>query len=132
MTQIKKLKIKLDDKDKITELLQEIYNEACKNIEEAQREINKISMSTNLNEELLDGKAKYAKSINDFITTKDKAIGRKLDIAKLLTEIVKYNGNIQQAYNETSVPDDWGIITNNIDKINTQPTENKKIEYKMK
>lgn len=132
MAQIKKLKIKLDDKDKITELLQEIYNEACKNIEEAQREINKISMSTNLNEELLDGKAKYAKSINDFITTKDKAIGRKLDIAKLLTEIVKYNGNIQQAYNETSVPDDWGIITNNIDKINTQPTENKKIEYKMK
>lgn len=132
MTQIKKLKIKLDDKNKITELLQEIYNEACKNIEEAQREINKISMSTNLNEELLDGKAKYAKAINDFITTKDKAIGRKLDIAKLLSEIVKFNGNVQQAYNEASVPDDWGIITNNIDKINTQPTENKKIEYKMK
>ena len=132
MTQIKKLKIKLDDKNKITELLQEIYNEACKNIEEAQREINKISMSTNLNEELLDGKAKYAKAINDFITTKDKAIGRKLDIAKLLSEIVKFNGNVQQAYNEASVPDDWGIITNNIDKINTQPSENKKIEYKMK
>ena len=72
MATIKRYKVKLDNKENIEELLQEIYNEACKNIEEAQVEINKISESTDLTEEILDGKAKYAKAINDFITTKDK------------------------------------------------------------
>ena len=98
MRNLKQYKIELDSKDKLKELLQEIYTEACKNIEEAQRLINKIEASTNLNEEILDGKAKYAKALNDFISTKDRAIGRKFEIAKLLTEVIKFNGNVKQSY----------------------------------
>lgn len=110
MRQLKQYKLKVDSKEKIEELLQEIYNEACKNIEEAQNEINKISHSTDLNTEIIDGKAKYAKAINDFITTKDKAIARKFEIAKLLTEIIKFNGNVQQAFTEGDVPGNWDDI----------------------
>lgn len=124
---LKNYKLKLDSKDKITELLQEIYNEACKNIEEAQNEINKIAYSTELNDEGMDGKAKYAKAINDFITTKDKAISRKFEIAKLMTEVLKFNGNVQQAFTEGEVPASWG------DVFEAAANEtNKPIEYTLK
>lgn len=124
----KKYKLKLDSKEKITELLQEIYDEACKNIEEAQREINKITTSTDLTEEVVDGKAKYAKAINDFIATKDKAISRKFEIAKLMTEVLKFNGNVQQAFTEGDVPSNWCDVIN--DKL-VVSDKNKSIEYKL-
>lgn len=125
---VKKYKLKLDSKEKITELLQEIYDEACKNIEEAQREINKITTSTDLTEEVVDGKAKYAKAINDFIATKDKAISRKFEIAKLMTEVLKFNGNVQQAFTEGDVPSNWCDVIN--DKL-VVSDKNKSIEYKL-
>lgn len=123
MRNLKQYKIELDSKDKLKELLQEIYTEACKNIEEAQRLINKIEASTNLNEEILDGKAKYAKALNDFISTKDRAIGRKFEIAKLLTEVIKFNGNVKQAFTEGEVPQDWGDAINSLPETeeNNQP-----------
>lgn len=126
----KNYKLQLDSKDKIAELLQEIYNEACKNIEEAQREINRISMATDLNNEIIDGKAKYAKAINDFIATKDRAISKKFEIAKLMTEIVKFNGNVQQAFNEGDVPESWADVFDSA-AVNSDTT-NKPINYKLK
>ena len=127
---IKQYRVKLNSNEKVEELLQEIYLEACKNIEEAQREINKISMSTDLNQEIIDGKAKYAKAINDFIATKDKAIARKMEIAKLMTEVVKYNGNLNKAVTEGDIPSDWSDVLSSMP--DTPPTDNKPIEYIMK
>lgn len=131
MAQLKRYKLKVDSKEKIEELLQEIYAEACKNIEEAQNEINKITMSTDLNSEIIDGKAKYAKAINDFIATKDKAIARKFEIAKLMTEIIKFNGNIQQAFTEGDVPGNWDDIIVN-PPTTDQNNNNGPIEYTLK
>lgn len=131
MAQLKRYKLKVDSKEKIEELLQEIYIEACKNIEEAQNEINRISNSTDLNSEIIDGKAKYAKAINDFIATKDKAIARKFEIAKLLTEIVKFNGNIQQAFTEGDIPSNWNDVV--LNSPSTDPNNNNgPIEYTLK
>jgi len=107
----KRYKLKLNSAEKIEELLQELYDEADKNIIEIQNEINKLTNSVNLSEEIMDAKSKYAKSINDYITNKDKAIGRKLDIAKLMSEIMKYNGNVKLAVTEGNIPD-WDNITN--------------------
>ena len=128
--QLKQYRLKLDSKEKIEELLQEIYAEACKNIEEAQNEINKITHSTDLNSEIIDGKAKYAKAINDFIATKDKAINRKFEIAKLMTEVIKFNGNIQKAFTEGNVPGDWGDFVD--DNPNAPNDNNRTIEYTLK
>lgn len=106
----KRYKLKLNSVEKIEELLQELYEEADKNIVEIQTEMNKLSNSVELNDEIVDAKAKYAKAMNDFITNKDKAIGRKLDIAKLMSEILKYNGNVKMAFTEGEIPD-WQEIT---------------------
>lgn len=127
----KKYKLKLNSTEKIEELLQELYEEADKNIVEIQNEINKLSNSVNLTEEAIDGKTKYAKAVNDFITNKDKAIGRKLDIAKLMSEILKYNGNVKLAVTEGEIPD-WQEITNAlIDTKEDEETEDV-IKYQMK
>ena len=50
--------------------------------------------STDLKDELMDGKQKYASAIHNFIQDRDKAIGRRVDIAKLLADLIKTKGNV--------------------------------------
>lgn len=96
-TTLKRYKIKLNSLPKIEELLQELYNEVCRNINEIQDQVNRLGNSVQLNDEPMDAKTKYAKAMNDFITNKDKAIGRKLEIAKFMGEIYKFNGDASKA-----------------------------------
>lgn len=125
----KKYTLKINSAEKIEELLQELYDEADKNIVEIQNEINKLTNSVELSNEIMDAKAKYAKSVNDYISNKDKAIGRKLDIAKLMSEILKYNGNIKKTITEGDIPD-WDEITNALGE--TQPEEEDTVKYQLK
>ena len=128
----KKYKLKLNSVEKIEELLQELYEEADKNIVEIQNEMNKLSNSVQLSEEIVDAKAKYAKAMNDYISNKDKAIGRKLDIAKLMSEILKYNGNVKLAVTEGDIPD-WQEITNAlVDSSSNDDVQDQTIKYQMK
>lgn len=107
----KRYQVKLNSPQKIEELLQQLYDESDRIIVEIQTEMNKLANSIDLSQEIVDGKAKYAKAMNDYLSNKDKAIGRKLDIAKLMSEILKYNGNVKLALNEGEVPD-WDEFTN--------------------
>ena len=86
-----KYKLKLNNVENLRELLQELYDESTMNITEIQNEINKLSQSTQLNQDIMDSKAKYAKAMNDFSSNKNKALGLKLDIAKMMVEIIKFN-----------------------------------------
>lgn len=128
---LKGYKIELDSKEKVEELLQEIYTEACNNIEEVQREINRLANSTSLNEESIDGRAKYSKAINDFINTKDKAISRKLEVAKLLTDVIKSNGTSQEG-NSNDVPYDWTKIMDDVNDTIQSDKPSDVIEYKIR
>lgn len=92
-----KIKIEINDVQNIRDLLQEAYRLADEQIVQSQNEINKLSNATNLTQEAMDAKAKYSKAINDYLGIKDKAISKKLDIAKLLSEIYKYNGDVKGA-----------------------------------
>ena len=92
-----KLKIELNDIQNIRDLLQETYKLADEQLIQAQNEINKMANATALQEESIDGKAKYGKIINDYLGLKDKAIAKKLDIAKLLTDIYHHNGDVKGA-----------------------------------
>ena len=92
-----KLKIELNDIQNIRDLLQETYRLADEQIVQAQNEINKLSVSTQLENEAMDAKSKYAKAINDYLGMKDKAISKKLDIAKILTDIYHHNGDVKSA-----------------------------------
>lgn len=101
----KDYKLKLNSIEKIEELLQELYNETNKMVNEIQEQMNKLSSSVSLNQEPMDAKAKYSKAMNDFLSNKEKAISRKLDIAKLMSEIIKFNGNMKAVIQESEM--DW-------------------------
>lgn len=91
-----KYKVKVNDLDNIKDLLQITYELADTQIVQAQNEINKLANSTRLQDEIMDSKSKYAKAINDYLKIKNDALSRKIEIAKLLTEIVKHNGNLEE------------------------------------
>jgi len=92
-----KFKIEINDAQNIRDLLQNAYNMADEQIIQAQNEINKMANATQLQDESIDGKAKYGKIINDYLGIKDKAISKKLDIAKILSDIYHHNGDVKGA-----------------------------------
>ncbi len=92
-----KLKIQLNDTQNLRDLLQEAYALASEQIIQAQNEINKLSVATQLQEEPLEGRSKYAKAINDYLGMKDKAISKKIEIAKILSDVCNHNGDIKGA-----------------------------------
>ena len=112
-----KLKIELNDIQNIRDLLQEAYRLADEQIVQSQNEINKLASATNLHEEAMDAKAKYAKSINDYLAIKDKAIAKKLDIAKLLSDILNHNGDVKSAIDNGSAMKNMSINFDDIRKI---------------
>lgn len=125
----KNYRLKLNSVDKIEELLQELYNETNKMVNEIQEQMNKLSSSVSLNQEPMDAKAKYSKSMNDFLANKEKAISRKLDIAKLMSEILKYNGNMKAVIQESDL--NWDNFKDTL--VDTEGNDNntdKPIEYK--
>lgn len=97
-----KYKVTVNSVDNIRDLLQITYMLADEQLVQAQNEINKLANSTNLQDEIMDAKQKYAKAINDYLSIKDKAISKKLEIAKLLSEIMKHNGDVDSTLNDTN------------------------------
>lgn len=95
----KRINIKLNSDDKIEQLLQESYNNSCRQYIQIQEEMNKIANTTIINNLDIDGKEKYAKIMNNYLTLLQKANAQKVDIAKLLTEIKKMSGNVNDAIN---------------------------------
>lgn len=123
----KRYKVKLNSVEKVEELLQETYNQACQQIVTIQEEMNKLSQSTILANEITDAKTKYAKAMNDFIANKDKAIGRKLEIAKFMGDILKYNGDIEKSVNENAANTavgglNWDEIKKAMQSVENNPT----------
>lgn len=123
----RRYKVKLNSVEKVEELLQETYNQACQQIVTIQEEMNKLSQSTILANEITDAKTKYAKAMNDFIANKDKAIGRKLEIAKFMGDILKYNGDIEKSVNENAANAtvgglNWDEIKKAMQSVENNPT----------
>lgn len=98
----KRYKIKINSADKLEELLQEIYNQACNQLNQVQNEMDKLANSTNLGEESIsvEDKTKYSKAMHDYLGDKDRAIKSKFEIAKLMSEIIKYSGDVNSALND--------------------------------
>ena len=95
-----KYKVVINSLENVRELLQEAYNQADEQLIQSQNEISKLSNSTKLSEEIMESKAKYAKAMNDYIGSREKAIGKKFEIAKLMAEIVKHNGDVAGTLND--------------------------------
>lgn len=99
---IKKFKIELNSADNLRDLLQDVIELADEQLTQIQDEINKLKNSTDLTQEVMDGKAKYAKAINDYLGIKDKAMAKKIDVAKMLNEVMQHNGDVKAAMEESN------------------------------
>ena len=129
----KRLQIKLNSNEKIEQLLQEAYDLTCKQINDIQNEMNKISNSCSLVDITIEEKTKYAKAMNDFMTSREKAITKKFDIAKLMAEIVKHNGDINDTLNDKNATKGTSFNINELKKAVNEQMKNNNIEtYQLK
>lgn len=96
----KKVKIRLNSTEKVEELLQEIYDQACRQLNSVQNEVNKLINSTNLADASIDSKAKYAKAMHDYHGDMNRALATKVELVKFMGEIIKHNGDIEDALND--------------------------------
>tara|TARA_R110000868_G_scaffold287742_3_gene548057 strand:- start:1049 stop:1432 length:384 start_codon:yes stop_codon:yes gene_type:complete len=97
----KKQQIKTNNRHSLEGLLQETYNDACSNINDAQKNINELTNSSE--PEDVDDLTKIAKEKNNSLKVKDSAIRIKLEIAKLQTDIIKHSGDIQKTMDERNI-----------------------------
>ncbi len=98
----KKYKVKLNSIEKIEELLQEIYDQSVRHLNEIQMEMNKLQNSTNLGQDgiSIEDKTKYAKAIHDFMGDKERALKSKFEIAKFMGELAKHGGDLGETLND--------------------------------
>lgn len=127
---MKYLKLRINNLTILEALLQELYDESTKNIYEIQNEMNRLSNSVQLNDEIMDSKVKYAKAMNDYSSNKNKALGTKLDVAKLMAELYKFQGNVKKMNQESEELPNWGEVISQINEMGEEKDSTK--VYKMK
>ena len=120
-----KFKVKINDINNIKDLLQITYDLADEQLIQAQFEISKLSNSTKLQDEIMEAKAKYAKAMHDYLAMKDKAISKKIEIARLLAEICKHNGDVNKAVNEGAAQNMSFDFSKIREMVNNSGKENK-------
>ena len=127
----KRYKVKLNSVEKVEDLLQEIYDQACRQINEIQNEINKLTNSTNLgsDEITMDDKAKYSKAIHDFSNDKLKAIATKLEVAKFMGELIKKSGDAAAVVNDKNFAKKTSL---NLDDIRRAIDDDDTANYNLK
>ena len=127
----KRYKVKLNSIEKIEELLQEIYDQSCRQINEIQNEINKLINSTNLGADdvTMDDKAKYFKSMHDMTTDKTKALALKLDVAKYMGELIKKSGDAAAVVNDKNFAKRTSL---NLDQIRDAMNDDDTTTYNLK
>jgi len=96
---MRKNSIELNNKLNLQTYLNELYHEADRLINQIQGEIDKISISTSLSSVSIEEKSDYAKAINALITSKSNALKIKLDVQKIVAEILKFGGDESGALN---------------------------------
>lgn len=126
-----KYRISVNDVENIRDLLQETYNTADSQLKQSQDEITKLSNSTRLVDEPMDSKSKYMKAISDLLTIKDKAISKKIEIAKLLTEIYKHNGDLGATLDDTAATSQIGLDFKKIREMVNKETKDDKETIKL-
>lgn len=100
MPRKKKQDIKVNDTQSLEGLTQEVYNDACLQINEAQKTINELATSAIPND--VDDHTKIAKEKGGLLKIKDSAIRIKLEIAKLQSDIIKNSGDADSTISQRS------------------------------
>jgi hypothetical protein len=96
----KKQDVKVNNTESLEGLMQETYNDACLQINDAQKTINELSITAT--PEDVEDLTKIAKEKGNLLKVKDSAIRIKLELAKLQSDIIKNNGDTESAVKERS------------------------------
>ena len=99
----KRVQIRLNSNEKIEQILQEAYDLTCKQLNDIQNEMNKLSNSCNLADVTIEEKTKYSKAIHDLFGDKEKVLKMKFEVSKLMSEFVKHGGSVEDTLNDTNV-----------------------------
>jgi len=100
MPRKRKQDVKVNNTESLEGLMQETYNDACLQINDAQKTINELGTAMTPND--IDELTKVAKEKGNLLKVKDSAIKIKLELAKLQSDIIKSNGDAESAINERS------------------------------
>lgn len=100
MPRKRKQDVKVNNTDSLEGLMQETYNDACLQINDAQKTINELG--TSMTPADIDDLTKIAKEKGNLLKVKDSAIKIKLELAKLQSDIIKSNGDAESAINQRS------------------------------
>lgn len=90
----KKQQIKVNNLESLQSLMQEIYNDSCTQINDVQRNITELSTSSS--PETTADIALVAKEKTNALKVKDSAIKIKLEVSKLLNDVIKHNGSFEE------------------------------------
>jgi hypothetical protein len=130
----KKFSIILNDKGNIQEALNQLNYECDYTINQLQEQISGLINSTSLDNVEISDKSEFTKAVNSLITTKTNVLKVKLDIYKILTEILKFNGNSEAAIGSLKKDNALDAIDVNAIKRQLQKKEGEKaekVEYKI-
>lgn len=130
---LKNFKIELNSADNLRDLLQQIIDLADEQLIQIQAEIEKLKNSTDLTQEPMDGKAKYAKAINDFLSIKDKTVSKKIEVAKMLNDVMAHNGDVKATLedsNSSSGGFDLQSLRDELEKMDAKDSVVKTINLK--
>jgi len=138
----RRFNIVLNDKVNLQTGLNELYHEAERLIKQIQEEIDKMTVSTSLNGLQMDEKSEYSRAVHNLIVDKTNALKLKLDVQKVVTEVLKFGGDENGALgslNKTKALSGGVINPADIQKMiqnaaSEQKTESEpeKIIYKLK
>lgn len=98
MPRRKKQEVKVNNVDSLEGLMQETYNDACLQINDAQKSINELAAGAIPQD--VDDLTKIAKEKGGLLKVKDSAIRIKLELAKLQSDIIKNRGDADAAIQE--------------------------------
>lgn len=128
MPRRKRQKIKIEDVSSLEGLCQEVYIDACTQINDASKTITNLENSTEPVD--VEDYTKISKAKTDALKIKDSAIKIKLDVAKLQNDFIKNKGNfddddIKSKIGEVSM-DDFSSIREMINKKKSDDENNSK------
>jgi hypothetical protein len=98
MPRKRKQDVKVNNVESLEGLMQETYNDACLQINDAQKGINELTTSATPQD--VDDLTKLAKEKGGLLKVKDSAIRIKLELAKLQSDIIKNRGDADSAIHE--------------------------------
>ena len=123
MPKRKKNKIKLNSVENLENIMQEVYNDANVQINDANRAINELVNSST--PEDINDLAIVAKEKGNLMKIKDSATKIKLELAKLEADMIKNQGNVEETVKASIgvTKADFKSVREMITKKNNEPEE---------